>query len=162
MAPNSRKNARQDKSATHYSEDVDCENRMGCSRFFQARHRETFLHTLASCIFARVYLCIINSLAKIYTNLYLVQVLMVPILCRISISAKEYVGHIQIYVVPIFIPLSSRSCGLGITTIVEGVSTLFSLTKVHFFTISSSFLPVHISSDEVFSKILNKLHIHIA
>ena len=29
MAPNSRKNARQDKSATHYSEDVDCENRMG-------------------------------------------------------------------------------------------------------------------------------------
>ena len=40
---------------------------------------------------------------------------MVPILSRISISAKEYVGHIQIYVVPIFIPLSSRSCGLGIT-----------------------------------------------
>ena len=58
---------------------------------------------------------------------------MVPILCRISISAKEYVGHIQIYVVPIFIPLSSRSCGLGITTIVEGVSILLSLTKVRFF-----------------------------
>ena len=34
MAPNSRKNARQDKSATHYSEDVDCENRMD-SRFFR-------------------------------------------------------------------------------------------------------------------------------
>ena len=45
---------------------------------------------------------------------------MVPILSRISISAKEYVGHIQIYVVPIFIPLSSRSCGLGITMIVDG------------------------------------------
>ena len=57
---------------------------------------------------------------------------MVPILSRISISAKEYVGHIQIYVVPIFIPLSSRSCGLGITTIVEGVSILLSLTKVRF------------------------------
>ena len=61
---------------------------------------------------------------------------MVPILCRISISAKEYVGHIQIYVVPIFIPLSSRSCGLGITTIVEGVSILLSLTKFCFMTIS--------------------------
>ena len=50
---------------------------------------------------------------------------MVPILCRISISAKEYVGHIQIYVVPIFIPLSSRSCGLGISKIVEGVTDHF-------------------------------------
>ena len=58
---------------------------------------------------------------------------MVPILSRISISAVEYVGHIQIYVVPIFIPLSSRSCGLGITTIVDGVSILLSLTKVRFF-----------------------------
>ena len=54
---------------------------------------------------------------------------MVPILSRISISAVEYVGHIQIYVVPIFIPLSSRSCGLGITRIVD----LLSLTKVRFF-----------------------------
>ena len=50
---------------------------------------------------------------------------MVPILCRISISAKEYVGHIQIYVVPIFIPLSSRSCGPGITTIVFELMSWF-------------------------------------
>ena len=70
MAPNSRKNARQDKSATHYSEDVDCENRMGIVDFLGQTQRDLFAHI------GIMYFCkgryIINSLAKIYTNLYLV------------------------------------------------------------------------------------------
>ena len=71
MAPNSRKNARQDKSATHYSEDVDCENRMGIVDFFRPDTERDLFAQFGIMYFCKG-ICLINSLAKIYTNLYLV------------------------------------------------------------------------------------------